>query len=173
MAPCSLHLHRHCKAAGALRPLVIALAVLAASSSRANEPLHVMIDRLVALQTADYDKLATPVCSDEEYLRRISLDLTGTIPSTADVRVFLDDGDANKREKLIDNLLASPEYARHMQRVFDVMLMRRLPQKHVPVAEWEKFLREAFAENQHWDKIVREILTADGSDPAKIGPSRF
>jgi hypothetical protein len=43
----------------------------------------------------------------------------------------------------------------------------------VPVAEWERFLREAFAETQSWDQIVREILTADGSDPAKLGPARF
>src|SRR5947209_1593636 len=106
--------------------------VIAAGSNRADEPLRVVIDRLIALQTADYEKLAAPVCSDEEFLRRIALDLTGTIPSTADARQFLDDADSNKREKLVDKLLASPEYARHMQRVFDVMLMRRLPQKHVP-----------------------------------------
>jgi hypothetical protein len=150
-----------------------AVVVGAAGSNRADEPLHVVIDRLVALQTADYEKLAAPVCSDEEFLRRIWLDLTGMIPSTADARQFLDDAEPKKREKLVDKLLGSPEYARHMQRVFDVMLMRRLPQKHVPVAEWEKFLREAFAQNQPWDRIVREILTADGSDPAKLGPARF
>jgi hypothetical protein len=163
------------RARGAIWRIALAGAVVVgtASSSRADEPLHVVIDRLVALQTADYEKLAAPVCSDEEFLRRISLDLTGMIPSTADARVFLDDAEPNKREKLVDTLLASPEYARHMQRVFDVMLMRRLPQKHVPVTEWEKFLREAFAQNQSWDQIVREILTADGSDAAKLGPARF
>src|SRR5437016_1133765 len=74
-----------------------AVVVCTASPSRADEPLHVVIDRLVALQTADYEKLAAPVCSDEEFLRRVSLDLTGTIPSTADARQFLDDAEANKR----------------------------------------------------------------------------
>src|SRR5204862_8310438 len=83
------------------------------------------------------------------------------------------DADPDKSKKLIDRLMASPEYARHMQRVFDLMLMRRLPPKHVPVAEWEKFLRDSFAENKPWDQIVREILTADGSDPAQRGPARF
>lgn len=132
-----------------------------------------MIDRLVALQTADYDKLAAPVCGDDEFLRRVTLDLTGTIPSTADARAFLADADPAKREKLVDKLLATPEYARHMQRVFDLLLMRRLPQKHVPVADWEKFLRDSFAQNKPWDLIVREILTADGSDAANRGPARF
>jgi hypothetical protein len=175
MTPCSLSLIRHSRRGWGRLSGTIALVLVAgfAQSGRADEPLRVMVDRLVAMQTADYEKIAAPVCSDEEFLRRIWLDLTGTIPSTADARAFLDDADSNKREKLVDRLLASPEYARHMQRVFDVMLMRRLPQKHVPVAEWEKFLREAFAQNQPWDRIVREILTADGSDPAKIGPARF
>ncbi len=145
----------------------------AATSARAEEPLPVMIDRLVALQTADYDKLAAPVCSDEEFLRRIFLDLTGSIPTAVDARQFLADAKPKKREHLIDKLLASPEYARHMQRVFDVMLMRRLPQKHVPLAEWEQFLRDSFAQNRSWDQIVRDILTADGSDPAHRGPARF
>jgi hypothetical protein len=53
------------------------------------------------------------------------------------------------------------------------MLMRGLPLKHVPLAEWEKFLRDAFVENKPWDQIVREILTADGADPAQRGPARF
>ena len=176
MAPCS-SLPSQCfnRARGAIWRVALAGAVVigAGGAGRADEPLHVVIDRLIALQTADYEKLAAPVCSDEEFLRRIALDLTGMIPSAADARQFVDDAEPNKREKLVDKLLASPEYARHMQRVFDVMLMRRLPQKHVPVAEWEKFLREAFAQNQPWDRIVREILTADGSDPANLGPARF
>jgi hypothetical protein len=148
-------------------------ALLAGNLASAEERLHDVIDRLVALQTADYEKLAAPIASDEEFLRRVTLDLTGTIPATGEARVFLADADPIKREKLVDRLLASPEYARHMQRIFDVMLMRRLPQNHVPVAEWETFLRESFAQNKPWDQIVREILTADGADPAKRGPARF
>jgi hypothetical protein len=132
-----------------------------------------MIDRLVPLQTPEYEKLAASICSDEEFVRRLWLDLTGSIPATTDARQFLADADPDKRAKLIDRLLASPEYARHMQRVFDLILMRRLPHKHVPIAEWEKFLRDSFAENKPWDQIVREILTADGSDPAQRGPARF
>src|SRR5438045_8056150 len=119
MLPCS-SLPSRCfsRAQGAICLVALAAAVVlgAARSSRADEPLHVVIDRLVALQTADYEKLAAPVCSDEEFLRRIALDLTGTIPSTVDARQFLDDAEPNKREKLIDKLLPSPEYARAMPR---------------------------------------------------------
>ena len=139
----------------------------------AEESLHEMIDRLVAFQTPDYDKIAAPLASDEEFLRRIWLDLAGMAPPVEEAKRFLADADPNKREKLIDQLLATPEYARHMQRTFDVVLMRRLPQKNVPIAEWEKFLRDAFADNRPWDRIVRDILNADGSDSANRGPARF
>jgi hypothetical protein len=60
-----------------------------------------------------------------------------------------------------------------MQRQFDLWLMRRLPQKNVPVPEWEKFLRESFAANKPWDQLVRQILSNDGSDPNNRGPARF
>src|SRR5262245_4316277 len=167
------------RSAGRHRPEVwpalvgFVLLAIAGAPVRADERLNVIIDRLVALQTPDYDKIAAPICSDEEFVRRIYLDLTGMVPTAAETRAFLADAEPNKREKLIDKLLASSEYARHMQRVFDQMLMRRLPQKHVPVAEWEKFLRESFSQNKPWDQIVRTILTADGSDPANRGPARF
>jgi hypothetical protein len=154
-------------------PLSLAAVAIATAPARAEERLHDVIDRLVALQTPDYEKLAAPVCTDEEFVRRLYLDLAGMIPTAAETRAFLADAEPSKREKLIDKLLASPEHARHLQRVFDVMLMRRLPQKHVPVAEWEKFLRESFAQNKPWDEIVRAILTADGGDPANLGPARF
>lgn len=139
----------------------------------ADELLRTQIDRLIALQTPDYDKIAAPRADDAEFLRRVSLDLTGTIPTATVARAFLADQDPEKRAKLVDGLLASPEYARHLQRQFDVVLMRRLPQKHVPVADWEKFLRESFAANKPWDQLVREFLSSDGSDPNNRGPARF
>ncbi|RPI86328.1 MAG: DUF1553 domain-containing protein [Planctomycetaceae bacterium] len=152
---------------------VWALTVLSAVPVLAEEPLRAQIDRLIALQTSGYEKLAAPLADDAEFLRRVSLDLTGTIPTATAARAFLTNPDSGKREKLVESLLASPEYARHMQRQFDVLLMRRLPQKHVPIAEWEKFLRESFAANKPWDQIAREILSSDGSDPGNRGPARF
>ena len=135
--------------------------------------LHDEIDRLIAAKTPGYEALATPLASDAEFLRRVSLDLNGVLPTVAEARAFLADADAAKREKLIDRLLANPAWARHMQRTVDVMLMRRLPQKHVPVPEWEAFLRSSFAENKPYDRIVREVLAADGVDPKQRGPARF
>lgn len=152
---------------------LICAALPVQSVGQAQEPLRAQIDRLVALQTLDFEKLAAPVAGDEEFLRRVSLDLVGGLPTIAQTRSFLADADPQKREKLVDKFLASPEYARHMQQLFDVMLMRRLPQKNVTLVEWQKYLRDSFAQNKPWDQIVREILTADGADPANRGQARF
>ena len=153
--------------------LGLCLLLTATFKVAAQETLATQIDRLVALQTPDYDKLAAPLADDAEFLRRAWLDLTGSVPPSADARAFLADQSPGKRAQLIDRLLATPEYARHMQRQFDLWLMRRLPQKNVPVPEWEKFLRESFAANKPWDQLVRQILSNDGSDPNNRGPARF
>lgn len=136
-------------------------------------PLWEQIDRLVAAGTPGYEELAAPLAADAEFLRRVTLDLTGTIPHRDVTREFLDDPDPDKRARAIDRLLASPEYARHMQRTFDVILMRRLPAKNVSAAEWRTFLRGALAANKPYDEIAREILAADGLDPKNRGPARF
>jgi hypothetical protein len=140
---------------------------------RASEPLYDQIDRLILSGTPDYEQIAAPMTSDAKFLRRVSLDLTGMIPTAEQAREFLANRSSAKRSQLIARLLASPEYARHMQRMFDVMLMRRLPLKNVSTTEWETFLRKSFAENKPWDRIVQEILSADGSDPKQRGAARF
>ncbi len=158
------------------QPLILISAIIASPLSWAKadaEPLHSAIDRLIAERLAEQGVEPSPQSSDTEFLRRVTLDLTGTIPTVEQVREFLSDPAPDKRRKVIDRLLESPEYARHMQHLFDVMLMRRLSSNNVSVAEWEKFLRTSFAENRPWNEIVSEILTCDGSDADHRGPARF
>jgi hypothetical protein len=134
----------------------------------AEAPLHERIDRAAASA-----EKAAPAAADAEFLRRVSLDLTGTLPTAAEARAFLKDSAADKRARLIDRLLASPEYARHMADVFGVMLMERRPDKYVPRADWQEYLRAAFADNKPWDGLVRELLSADGTDPKARPASKF
>src|SRR6185369_15364249 len=79
------------------RLLLLALCLTAAapvaSVAVAEESLAAQIDRLVAAGTPDYAKLAAPIASDAEFLRRVTLDLNGTIPTAADTRTFLADTD--------------------------------------------------------------------------------
>ncbi len=139
----------------------------------APEPLSAQVDRLIAAKLPDYDKVAAPVSSDLEFLRRIYLDLTGSIPSAKQAREFLADAAADKRAKLIDQLLASPEFSRQLARVLDLMLMQRRPAQHVAQAEWKAFLHKSCVENRPWTEVVAEILSADGIDPQTRPASRF
>jgi hypothetical protein len=140
---------------------------------RAEAPLHERIDHFIEAGTPNFGKLAAGPAPDAEFLRRVYLDLTGTIPSGAQARAFLADASADKRQNLIDRLLASPEYARHMQHVFNVVLMERRPDRFVPQAQWHEYLRASFAANKPWDQLVREVLSADGTDPKLRPPAKF
>jgi hypothetical protein len=117
------------------------------------------IDRAVAAKAGG--PLA-PRAPDAEFLRRVWLDLAGTIPSSDQARAFLDDRDPTKREKLVDRLLASPDFARRMEQAVTVMFLERRTGQHVPDAQWSDYLRKAFAANEPWDRVVRTVLGADG-----------
>lgn len=130
-------------------------------------------DRIDAAIEAPLAGRLAPLADDAEFMRRIHLDLTGRLPSSAEVRSFLADSTPEKRERLIDRLLESPSYARRMQTVFDVVLMQRRPQKHIPLADWREYLRRSFQENKPYDQLAREILSADGVEPKLRPAARF
>jgi hypothetical protein len=142
----------------------------AVGTAPAGESLHRRIDRTIEARIGDGG--AAPA-TDSEFLRRVFLDLTGMIPTSIEARAFLDDPSPYKRAKLIDRLLASPEYARRMQDAFDTMLMERRDDVHVPASQWRAFLRKAFAENMPYDQLVTEILAADGADPKTRAAAKF
>jgi len=145
----------------------------AAPTVSAKPPLHQQIDSLIAVGNPQFEQQAAPIADDATFLRRVTLDLTGTIPTADEVRTFVADSAADKRSQLIDQLLASPEHARRLQYLFDTMLMERRPSKYVKSAEWEDYLRQAFLENRPWDELVHEILTVDGTDKATRPAARF
>lgn len=136
-------------------------------------PLHEAIDLVIERGLAARGISPAEPATDAEFLRRVYLDLTGSIPTLGEARAFLDDASPLKRLLLIDRLLASAEFARHMARVFDVMLMERRPAARIAQAEWEEYLRVSFAGGKPWDQLVREILAADGGDAAPRAAARF
>ncbi|WP_422926482.1 DUF1549 domain-containing protein [Singulisphaera sp. PoT] len=151
--------------------LIIGTANVGLAEGEKPLPLHERIDR--EIESKLDGQIVAPPATDAEFLRRAWLDLAGTIPTVSEAKEFLDDPSAYKRTALIDRLLASPSYARRMATVFDVMLMERRADLHVPAAEWREFLRKAFARNQPYDQLVREILKADGTEPGNRGPAKF
>lgn len=150
------------------RPGILGLLTLALTgpTAGAGESWHARIDREIDAAFPRWD-IATPaaLCDDAEFLRRASLDLAGKIPDSADAIRFFQDRSADKRARLIDHLLASDDFSRHLATVFDVMLMERRPDTNVTTAEWRDYLAASFAEKKPLDQIAREILGADGVDP--------
>ncbi len=148
----------------------IVFAVSGATVSHAQLPLHQRIDQLV--NAAPLGPVA-PICSDAEFLRRASLDLNGMTATRSEAKTFLDDPAPDKRQKLIEKLLASPRSARHLANTFDVALMERRADAHVPSPEWQKYLYESFLAAKPYDQLVREIIVADGVDPATRPAAKF
>jgi hypothetical protein len=122
------------------------------------------IDQAIARQLQAEKIQPSPRASDAEFLRRVYLDITGAIPPADKVQAFLNDKAPNKRARVIDELLASPKYGKHLADIWEAMLFprgsdnRRFSSK--PLWDW---LEKSFNENKHWDKIITELLTATGS----------
>lgn len=131
------------------------------------------IDRLVGQAQEAAKVKAAPLTTDEQFLRRVMLDLTGRLPLPADVTEFLADKDPAKRTKTIDKLLASEDYVLHWSKYWrDVFTTRVTDQRARAIARaFEEWLVESFAKNQSWDKIARELITADGKITFRYNPS--
>ncbi|MDF1744433.1 MAG: DUF1549 domain-containing protein [Gimesia sp.] len=137
------------------------------------KPLHKIIDEQIQSEYKDQTNSVSTISSDGEFLRRVYLDLTGRTPSITQTREFLNDSRTDKRAILVDQLLASAEYARYTSQQLDVMLMRRLRKKYINVSTWEEYLRKSVADNKPLDQIVREIFASDGSNKETQAAARF
>lgn len=155
-----------------------ALLVVLTASASAQEPgkpapvaaLHERIDQLV--EAAAIGPLA-PVCGDADFVRRAYLDLTGVIPTAEQTRGFLADNKADKRQRLIDELLASPAFVRHMTLTLDVMLLERRADKTALNKPWLEYLYESVAADKPLDALFRELIAADGVEGDGRATARF
>ncbi len=113
----------------------------------------------------------SPLSGDAEFLRRICLDLTGTLPPPARVREFLASKDPKKRERLIDTLIGTPEFVDYWTFRFDdifrvsVFSNGIVPKWSQMYADW---VRDSIAGNKPYDQMARERLASQGYD----GPTR-
>ncbi|MBI1345553.1 DUF1553 domain-containing protein [bacterium] len=124
------------------------------------------IDQKVNQKLERLKALPSAVCTDAEFLRRVTLDLTG-LPASADqTRAFLDDSrdSRSKREALIDDLLNSPEYVDHWTLKWsDLLLSNRKFIKEQGVWGFRNWIRQSLAENKPYDQFAFELMTASGN----------
>jgi hypothetical protein len=122
------------------------------------------LDKLVAGELREDHLKPAARTSDEEFLRRVSLDLIGRLPNPQELTDFVRDREPAKRAKVIDKLLASDAYARHWATYWrDVMTSKYTDRRQlVMVPEFEKWLTAEFRENKSWREMTRAMLTAEG-----------
>ena len=106
----------------------------------------------------------SPLVDDAGFLRRVSLDLTGQLPDPNEVRNFVNDPTKLKRGKLIDKLIASNAFVDHWTlKLGDLLQANRKFMGEKGVFAFDEWIRQSFATDKPYDKMVREILSASGS----------
>jgi len=138
-----------------------------------NPPENNEVDRLLFAKLRQMHIAPAELCGDAQFLRRVSLDVTGALPTPAECRSFLDDQSPNKRERVIDRLLDSPGFADFWALKWsDVLRTSRKTMQVKGAHGLHEWLREQLASNTPFDRIVRELLTATGSS-AVFPPANF
>lgn len=116
-----------------------------------------------------------PRADDATFLRRVYVDIVGTVPPPEVTAKFIADASPDKRAKMVDELLASPAYAEHWMNYWDDVLMGR--ENRGPLVDRMAFrywLRARFEANAPWDRMVRDLVAAKGQNsvggPRTKGP---
>lgn len=111
---------------------------------------------------------ATPLADDAELLRRVYLDLNGRVPTYEETVAFLEDSDAGKRAKLIDERLASAEFGQHMAIRWHKLLIPKSAGAYprIPHDKFRGWLAESFNSDRGWHEIVTDLITAEGYLPS-------
>jgi hypothetical protein len=123
------------------------------------------IDDFIFAKLRKFQILPSDLASDEEFLRRICLDVTGTLPPPKRVREFLADPDPDKRKKLLELLLNSPEYTDYWTWRFSDLFRVAVHANggyHKYSQFYGEWIRDSIAQNKPYDQIARERIAAQG-----------
>jgi hypothetical protein len=136
-------------------------------------PEHNFIDGHVIRKLKKLNIAPSDLCDDSTYLRRVYLDVIGTLPTADEARRFLNDKRANKRELLVDELLERPEYADYWALKWsDLLRVDRQALGHKKAYAFYRWIRDSLAKNKPFDHFARELLTAEGP-LEETGPANF
>ncbi len=128
------------------------------------------LDKLVQAKLRKFQLVPSELSSDGEFLRRVCLDLTGTLPPPHRVREFLADKDPRKRDRLIEVLLNSPEYVDYWSFRFSDLLRATFATANFPrpTKAYEDWITNSIVANKPYDQMARERIAAQGfSAPAR------
>ncbi|MCB1275055.1 DUF1549 domain-containing protein [Prosthecobacter sp.] len=144
------------------------------STFRATVPLGAPVDKLPAsrgfVDDLVFAKLKTigmppsEMADDGTFIRRVTLDICGRLPTAAEMKDFMASKDANKRSALIDRLLDSPEYAEFFANKWSALLRNQRTQPVYARGSYlfYSWIRDSIADNKPYDQFVREVVAASG-----------
>jgi len=128
-----------------------------------NFPARNYIDELTIAKWKKLGLTPTPVCDDSTFIRRVTLDANGRLPTAKEVREFLADQNPNKRSEWIDRLLEAPEYASYFAlRWGSVLRNSNLAGADQASYAFHNWLKDMLARNRPYDEFVRGIIAASG-----------
>src|SRR5690606_17428227 len=127
-------------------------------------PARTFIDELVFAKWKDLGIPPSESCDDRTFLRRVTIDIAGRLPTYEESVAFADDAAPEKRERLIDRLLASTDHAEYFANKWSAILKNQRPREQWMRGSYAFYgwLRDSFHQNRPYDEIVREILAASG-----------
>jgi hypothetical protein len=139
-----------------------------------DRPMERTIDHYVdAFLKADKITPA-PLADDATFIRRVTLDLIGRIPTVAETSAYLAGNDPQKKAKLIDRLMASAGFVRHQATEFNTLLQSDEPgRRGVRKTALREYLAASLAQNRRWDGIFRDLLLPDETDEKMKGANEF
>jgi hypothetical protein len=124
------------------------------------------VDEYVFANLKEIGVPPSPVCDDATFLRRVTLDITGSLPTEEETANFLARHDADKRDKLVDELLRSPGYADFFASKWAAVLKNRRDDQTRDIVSnfaFHSWIRDSLLANKPYDQLVRELLAATGT----------
>lgn len=146
----------------------------AAGDAGPDGPPPTEVDRLVVQKLRKLGIVQSDLCTDDEFLRRASLDVTGTLPTPAEILAFREDSRADKRSRKIDELLERPGYAAWWTTLLcdftgnsDDQLNNVTPVRSAASRQWYDWIHKRVKDNVGYDDIVEGIVLAVSRDPGE------
>lgn len=156
--------------------LLVLPVVVAEDLEPASKSIAEVVDHYIERGWQEQGIKPAPLVDDATMIRRLTLDLTGRIPTTREWQEYVSSTDPNKKTKLVDRLLETGAFQRHQVNELEAMLAA--PQmggggRRGGGGNLRDYLVQAVKENRGWDTLFRDLMLADEQDPRQKGASTF
>lgn len=129
-------------------------------------PIRNYIDQLAVAKWQKLGLAPSPICDDATFIRRVTIDLAGRLPTVEETRGFLADHGTDKRTRLVDRLLASPDYpAFFAMRWGTILRNSNLAGANQASYAFHNWIKDKIARNRPYDEFVRGVVAAAGEWP--------